>query len=148
MASASDATRKRKACGRAATWWSLSIPRRIIAAAAARGTWKASWGIAPCACAFSIWSRRKYSRQAHEAVGKAVQLCVGLGCNLQDLALKDLKAIQPAFDSDLAARLELPEVLALHDVPGGTAPIRVKQAIHDARVRAGALSSQEQIAAR
>jgi argininosuccinate lyase len=77
-----------------------------------------------------------------------VQLCDGLGCNLQDLALKDLKAIHPAFDSDLAARLELPEVLALHDVPGGTAPLRVKQAIQDARVRAGALRSEEQIAAR
>jgi len=88
------------------------------------------------------------SRQAHEAVGKAVQLCVGLGCNLQDLSLKDLQAIQPAFGPDLAAKLELPEVLALHDVPGGTAPLRVKQAIQDARVRADALRSEEQIASR
>ncbi len=88
------------------------------------------------------------SRQAHEAVGKAVQLCVGLGCNLQDLSLKDLQAIQPAFGPDLAAKLELPEVLALHDVPGGTAPQRVKEAIQDARVRADALRSEEQIASR
>ena len=88
------------------------------------------------------------SRQAHEAVGKAVQLCVGLGCNLQDLSLKDLQAIQPAFGPDLAAKLELPEVLALHDVPGGTAPLRVKQAIQDARVRADALRSEEPIASR
>ena len=86
------------------------------------------------------------SRQAHEAVGKAVQLCVGLGCNLQDLSLKDLQAIHPAFDADLAARLELPEVLALHDVPGGTAPPRVQQAIRDARVRSAALRSEEQLA--
>jgi argininosuccinate lyase len=100
------------------------------------------------AAAAYLVERGVASRQAHEAVGKAVQLCVGLGCNLQDLALKDLKAIHPAFDSDLAARLELPEVLALHDVPGGTAPLRVKQAIQDARVRAGALRSEEQIAAR
>jgi len=88
------------------------------------------------------------SRQAHEAVGKAVQLCVGLGCNLRDLSLKDLQAIQPAFGPDLAAKLELPEVLALHDVPGGTAPLRVKQAIQDARVRADALRSEEPIASR
>jgi argininosuccinate lyase len=88
------------------------------------------------------------SRQAHEAVGKAVQLCVGLGCNLQDLSLKDLQAIQPAFGPDLAAKLELPEVLALHDVPGGTAPLRVKQAIQDARVRGDALRSEEEIASR
>ncbi len=83
------------------------------------------------------------SRQAHEAVGKAVQLCVGLGCNLQELSLKDLKAIHSAFDADLAARLELPEVLALHDVPGGTAPLRVKQAIQSARERIGMLRSPE-----
>ena len=84
------------------------------------------------------------SRQAHEAVGKAVQLCIGLGCNLQDLSLRDLKAIHAAFDSDLAARLELTEVLALHDVPGGTAPQRVKQAIQSARERVGTRRPVEQ----
>ena len=84
------------------------------------------------------------SRQAHETVGKAVQLCIGLGCNLQDLSLRDLKAIHAAFDSDLAARLELAEVLALHDVPGGTAPQRVKQAIQSARERVGTLRPAEQ----
>lgn len=84
------------------------------------------------------------SRQAHEAVGQAVQLCVGLGCNLQDLSLPDLKAINPSFDSDLAAKLELSEVLAIHDVPGGTAPQRVKQAIQNARERVSALRRLEQ----
>lgn len=88
------------------------------------------------------------SRQAHEAVGKAVQLCLERKCNLQDLALPDLKAINPAFDSDLAARLDLPAVLAIHDVPGGTAPLRVQQAIHSARARAAALRSQEPVALR
>ena len=33
----------------------------LSAAAAASATWKASWAIAPCACAFWIWSRRKSS---------------------------------------------------------------------------------------
>jgi hypothetical protein len=58
-----------------------------------------------------------------------------------------LQAIHPAFDADLPARLELSEVLAIHDVPGGTAPQRVQQAIREARVRAGALRSEEQFAA-
>ena len=100
------------------------------------------------AAAAYLVERGVASRQAHEAVGKAVQLCVGLGCNLQELSLADLKAIHPAFDSDLAARLELPEVLALHDVPGGTAPQRVQQAINDARQRVAALRSEEQVATR
>ena len=87
------------------------------------------------------------SRQAHEAVGKAVQLCGELKCNLQDLSIKDLQAIHPAFDAGLPARLELSEVLAIHDVPGGTAPQRVQQAIREARARTGALRSEEQVAA-
>ncbi|HTR26251.1 MAG TPA: argininosuccinate lyase [Terriglobales bacterium] len=82
------------------------------------------------------------SRQAHEAVGKAVKLCLELKCDLRELSLKDLKVIHPAFDSDLAARLELAEVLAIHDVPGGTAPQRVKQAIQSARERVSALRPQ------
>jgi len=87
------------------------------------------------------------SRQAHEAVGKAVQLAIELGCNLQELAVKDLQAIHPAFGPGLAAKLELPAVLALHDVEGGTAPERVKQAIQRARERVSALRPAETLAA-
>jgi len=88
------------------------------------------------------------SRQAHEAVGKAVQLCLERKCNLQDLPLADLKAIHAAFDSDLATRLELAEVLAIHDVPGGTAPQRVQRALQSAKERALALRSREAVAVR
>lgn len=88
------------------------------------------------------------SRQAHEAVGKAVQLCLERKCNLQDLPLSDLKAIHAAFDSDLAARLELSEVLAIHDVPGGTAAQRVQRALQQAKERVTALRSREPVAAR
>jgi len=88
------------------------------------------------------------SRQSHEAVGKAVQLCLDRNCNLQDLPLADLKAINAAFDSDLAARLALAEVLAIHDVSGGTAPQRVERALQQAKERVMALRSREPIAAR
>ncbi|MFZ3264779.1 MAG: argininosuccinate lyase [Terriglobales bacterium] len=99
------------------------------------------------AAAAYLVERGVASRQAHEAVGKAVQLCGELKCNLQDLSIKDLQAIHPAFDADLPARLELSEVLAIHDVPGGTAPQRVQQAIREARARAGSLRSEERVAA-
>jgi len=36
-------------------------PRSASAAAAAWGTWKASWGIEPCGCASSTWSRKRSS---------------------------------------------------------------------------------------
>ena len=100
------------------------------------------------AAAAYLVERGVASRQAHEAVGKAVQLCCELKCNLQDLSIKDLQAIHPAFDSDLPARLELSEVLAIHDVPGGTAPQRVQQAIRSVRERASGLRATEALAAR
>jgi argininosuccinate lyase len=84
------------------------------------------------------------SRLAHEAVGKAVQVCMERGCELRDLPVNDLRAIHSSFDSNLHARLALPEVLAIHDLPGGTAPGRVKQALQDARARVAALRPQEQ----
>jgi argininosuccinate lyase len=75
------------------------------------------------------------SRLAHERIGKAVQLCLEKNCELQDLPLEDLRAISPAFGDDFYASLSLASVLAVHDVPGGTAPDRVKQAISAARQR-------------
>jgi argininosuccinate lyase len=87
------------------------------------------------------------SRQSHEAVGKAVQLCLERKCNLQDLSLPDLQAINPAFGSDLPARLELDEVLAIHDVPGGTAAQRVQRALQQAKERVAALRSHDTVAA-
>jgi argininosuccinate lyase len=79
------------------------------------------------------------SRQAHEAVGKAVKLAVERGCALQDLALKDLQFIHSSFDATFPSRLGLAEVLALHDVSGGTAPTQVRHALQDSRERAGKL---------
>jgi argininosuccinate lyase len=88
------------------------------------------------------------SRLAHEAVGKAVQLAVEHGCDLQKLPLADLQAIHASFDAAFHSCLGLPAVLALHDVPGGTAPRHVKRALQNARERAAALRSQEHLATR
>jgi argininosuccinate lyase len=83
------------------------------------------------------------SRLAHEAVGKAVQLAVERGCDLQTLPLADLHVIHGSFDDGFRACLGLNEVLALHDVPGGTAPRHVQRALQEARARAAALRAQE-----
>jgi argininosuccinate lyase len=74
-------------------------------------------------------------RVAHEQVGKAVQLCLEKQCELADLSLEDLRALNPTFDQDFYACLTLQSVLAIHDVPGGTAPSRVRQAISDAKAK-------------
>jgi len=92
------------------------------------------------------------SRLAHEAVGKAVALAVERGCDLQKLPLADLQAIHSSFDAAFHSCLGLTEVLALHDVPGGTAPRHVKRALQNARERVAVLRSlereREQIASR
>jgi argininosuccinate lyase len=73
------------------------------------------------------------SRLAHEQIGKAVQVCIDKGCDLQDMPLDELRLLNPAFDQDFYEALSLKSVLAVHDVPGGTAPARVRQAIVNAR---------------
>jgi argininosuccinate lyase len=88
------------------------------------------------------------SRLAHEAIGKAVQLAIERGCDLQKLPLADLQALQSSFDAAFHSRLGLSEVLALHDVPGGTAPRHVKRALQNARERAASLRIQKPLATR
>ena len=75
------------------------------------------------------------SRLAHEAVGKAVKLCVERGCELQDLQPSDLQQIHSAFDRDFPKCLTLDAVLSIHNVEGGTARASVKQAIQRAEQR-------------
>ncbi|MFZ0956333.1 MAG: argininosuccinate lyase [Candidatus Sulfotelmatobacter sp.] len=82
------------------------------------------------------------SRLAHERIGKAVQLCLEKNCELQDLALEELRALDPAFESDFYNCLSLAAVLAVHDVAGGTAPARVRQAIKSARTKIESLREE------
>jgi len=80
-------------------------------------------------------------RLAHECVGRAVQLSLerGNGSELADLPLEDLRKLNPAFDQEFYSSLSVGAVLAIHDVSGGTAPARVKQAIGEAKRKLGSL---------
>jgi len=82
------------------------------------------------------------SRIAHERIGKAVQMCIERGCELQDLPLDELRSLSPAFDQDFYESLKLASVLAVHDVVGGTAPSRVRQAINATRKRIESLREE------
>lgn len=78
-------------------------------------------------------------RTAHEQVGRAVQFCIDKGCELQDLSIEELKQFSPAFDQDVYSRLTVASVLAIHDVPGGTAPSQVERALANAKQRIAAM---------
>jgi argininosuccinate lyase len=97
----------------------------------------------------NAWSAATYlvqrgvpSRLAHERIGKAVQTCIERGCELQDLPLDELRSLSPAFDQDFYESLKLASVLAVHDVVGGTAPSRVRQAINATRKRIESLREE------
>ena len=81
-------------------------------------------------------------RLAHEQIGKAVRIALDRQCELQDLALEELQGIDPRFDHDFYDFVKLENVLAIHDVPGGTAPQRVRQAIAAARKKVGLLREE------
>jgi argininosuccinate lyase len=94
------------------------------------------------AAATYLVNRGVPSRLAHEQIGKAVKLCLEKECELQDLTLDDLHAVNPLFDADFHACLKLASVLAIHDVVGGTAPARVRQGIVAARKKIESLREE------
>ena len=94
------------------------------------------------AAATYLVNRGVPSRLAHERIGKAVQMCLERDCELQDLPLDDLQSLSPAFGQDFYESLKLAAVLAIHDVPGGTAPVRVRQAINATRERIASLREE------
>ena len=82
-------------------------------------------------------------RIAHQQVGKAVRLALDQQCELEALSLADLQAIDRSFAVDFFQFVKFKNVLAIHDVPGGTAPARVKQALAAARKRADSSLQEE-----
>ena len=94
------------------------------------------------AAATYLVDRAVPSRLAHERIGKAVQICLERNCELKDLSLQELQSLSPEFGQDFKESLRLPVVLAVHDVPGGTAPGRVRQAIGAARKKIESLREE------
>ena len=78
-------------------------------------------------------------RQAHEVIAHAVQKCLEQGCELEQLSLDELREFSTAFDANIYETLKVENVLACHDVPGGTAPHRVQQALSAAREKLAVL---------
>ena len=60
---------------------------------------------------------------------KAVQLCVEKGCELEHLSSEDYASCGIQAGPQFFSALQLHQVLAIHDVPGGTAPVQVRAAL-------------------
>jgi argininosuccinate lyase len=68
-------------------------------------------------------------RHAHELIGKAVRGCIEKSCGLEQLTKQDYELCGIEASDDFYRALSLNAVLAVHDVPGGTAPLRVGAAL-------------------
>ena len=74
-------------------------------------------------------------REAHEVVGRCVRRAIELSKALDETPIEELRAIDPRIESDVFARLTIEAGLEARDVPGGTAPRRVAEALREARSR-------------
>ncbi len=72
-------------------------------------------------------------RRAHEMIGKAVRLCVQQSCELEQLSKEDYALCGIDADEQFYSALTLDQVLAIHNVPGGTAPARVRESLRIAK---------------
>jgi argininosuccinate lyase len=79
-------------------------------------------------------------RTAHEKVGQAVRFAIEKGVELGGLTLEELRQFGAEFDEDFFAAVELDATLDCHDVIGGTARARVREALAAASERVAALA--------
>jgi argininosuccinate lyase len=74
-------------------------------------------------------------RRAHHIIGEAVRLALDKGCELDGLTLDELRQLSPAFAEDFYASITLAATVDCHDVIGGTARARVREAVASAKTR-------------
>ena len=74
-------------------------------------------------------------REAHAITGRVVRLADENRCDLKDLALADLQAIEPRISADVVALLDPATAIARRTSEGGTAPSEVAKQVARARQR-------------
>jgi argininosuccinate lyase len=81
-------------------------------------------------------------RKAHEKIGLAVRYGLEKGCELDGLTLAELKVFGPEFEADFFASITLDATVNCHDVIGGTAVSRVREALAAQEARLSAAMGQ------
>jgi argininosuccinate lyase len=72
-------------------------------------------------------------REAHRLAGLVVRAAEAAGCELWELPLDEYRHISAAFGEDVLLVARPEGAVASRDVPGGTAPARVAEALASAR---------------
>jgi len=81
-------------------------------------------------------------RTAHEKIGHAVRFAIEKGVELDALTLDELRQFGDEFEKDFFAAITLTATLDCHNVTGGTARDRVKEALIAASKRLAALAQE------
>jgi argininosuccinate lyase len=81
-------------------------------------------------------------RKAHEKIGLAVRYGLQRGCELDGLTLDELKQFGPEFEADFFSSITLDATVNCHDVIGGTAVWRVREALTAQEARLSAAMGQ------
>jgi argininosuccinate lyase len=81
-------------------------------------------------------------RKAHEKIGLAVRYGLEKGCELEGLTLKELQQFGPEFEADFFSSITLDATVNCHDVIGGTAVARVREALAAQEARLSAAMGQ------
>ena len=76
-------------------------------------------------------------REAHIIVSDLTRGAAAAGKRLDGLSLDDYRATSPLFEADVL-EINVDSSIAARDMPGGTAPARVEEALADARARLAA----------
>ena len=79
-------------------------------------------------------------RTAHEKIGNAVRYALEKGVELGELPLDELRQFGEEFEADFFNAIGLNATLDCHDVIGGTARNRVREALEAAQARVAALT--------
>jgi argininosuccinate lyase len=74
-------------------------------------------------------------RDAHHVTGELVRLAEEQHCDLADLALADMRAVEPGITEAVYSALRIEDAVASRTSFGGTAPERVLGAVRAARER-------------
>ncbi|MCL4508880.1 MAG: argininosuccinate lyase [Chloroflexi bacterium] len=72
-------------------------------------------------------------REAHGIVSQVVLFAERAGKTLEQLTLEELRLISPLFDAGAQTALDVDQGVLRRDLPGGTSPRRVQQALEEAR---------------
>jgi argininosuccinate lyase len=74
-------------------------------------------------------------REAHHVAGSLVKLAETKGVSLKDLSLAEMRAIEPKLTRAVYRVLDVAASAASRRSEGGTAPVRVREAVKDAKRR-------------